>query len=205
MSKKTLKISAKNNISCKKTSEIIKNGGIAIVPTETVYGFAVDAFNIEAQKTVYRIKGRNYKNPLILMISDIKNLMILVKISKKALEIVRRFWPGQLTLIFPTTDMGKILSGGRKDLGVRIPNNEFMLELLKEIDGPIFTTSVNISTEKSSKNIDEVLDFDGIVDIIIDGGRCEFSSESTIIDMVQFPYVVIRDGCLDANKLLKYI
>jgi L-threonylcarbamoyladenylate synthase len=139
------------------------------------------------------------------MARDIKSLMILVEISEKAIEIAKRFWPGQLTLIFPTTDTGKILSGGRKDLGVRIPNNEFMLKLLKEIDSPIFTTSVNMSTEKSSKNINEVLDFDGIVDIIIDGGRCKFSSESTVIDMVQFPYVVIRNGCLDANKLLKYI
>jgi L-threonylcarbamoyladenylate synthase len=205
MNKKSLIMSVKSNSSHKKASEIIKNGGIAIVPTETVYGFAVNAFNIEAQKIIYKIKGRNYKKPLVLMARNIKDLEILVKISKKALEITRRFWPGQLTLIFPTTDLGKILSGGRKDLGVRIPNNKFMLKLLEEIGGPIFTTSVNLSAKKSAKDINEVLDFYGVADIIIDGGKCKFSFESTVIDMIQFPYVIIRNGCLDTNKLLKYI
>jgi L-threonylcarbamoyladenylate synthase len=201
----TLKISAKDKTAHKKTAKIIKNGGIAVVPTETVYGFAVDAFNIEAQKTIYKIKGRNHKKPFIIMSSDIESVKTFVEIPKKALGIAKRFWPGQLTLIFPTTDTGKILSGGRKDLGVRIPNNEFMLKLLKEIGKPLFTTSVNRSNKKSAKNVNETLEFDGIVDVIVDGGQCEFSFESTVVDMVKFPYTIIRKGCLDTNKILKYI
>jgi L-threonylcarbamoyladenylate synthase len=191
--------------SYKKTAEIIKNGGVAIVPTETVYGFAVDAFNINAQKKIYKIKGRSFKKPLILMVPDIKSARVLVDIPQKAYEIAKRFWPGQLTLIFPTTETGKMLSGGRKDLGVRIPDSEFILKLLREIKKPIFTTSVNISNQESAKKVEDVLEFDGIADIIIDGGQCKFSFESTVIDMVQFPYVILREGCLDSNELLKYI
>jgi L-threonylcarbamoyladenylate synthase len=198
-------IFANKTDSPKKTSEIIKNGGVAIVPTETVYGFAVDAFNIDAQKKVYNIKGRNPKKPLILMTPDIESVRLLVDIPKKALEIAKKFWPGQLTIVFPTTEVGKMVSAGRKDLGVRIPCNEFMLKLLKAIKRPIFTTSVNISNRKSAKNSKDVLEFDGIVDVIVDSGQCKFSFESTVVDMVQFPYVILRKGCLDASELLKYI
>ncbi|MDR3274693.1 MAG: threonylcarbamoyl-AMP synthase [Endomicrobium sp.] len=201
----TLKISSNAKTAHKKTAEIIKNGGIAIVPTETVYGFAVNIFNIKAQKAVYNIKGRNYNKPLIVMAPDIRSLKTVVEIPEKALEIAKKFWPGQLTLIFPLTEIGQILSGGRKNLGVRIPDSKFMLKLLKELDTPIFTTSVNISNKSSAKNINETLRFDGFVDIIVDGGRCKFSFESTVIDMVKFPYVIIRKGCLDINEILKYI
>jgi L-threonylcarbamoyladenylate synthase len=201
----TLKIFARDADSHKKTAEIIKNGGLAIVPTETVYGFAVDAFNIAAQKKVYNIKGRNQKKPLTLMTSDIESVRVFVKIPQKAYKIAKKFWPGQLTLIFPTTETGKIVSGGREDLGVRIPDSKFMLRLLKDIKRPIFTTSVNISNKNSAKNSKDTLKFDGKVDVIVDDGKCKFSFESTVIDMVQFPYVILRKGCLDAKELLKYI
>jgi L-threonylcarbamoyladenylate synthase len=201
----TLRISSRDKMSYKKVAEVIKNGGIAIVPTDTVYGFAVDAFNIEAQKEVYKIKGRSHKKPFILMAPDIESIRMLVKIPEKVLKIAKKFWPGQLTLIFSTTEMGKILSGGRKDLGVRIPDSEFMLKLLKETGSPVFTTSVNMSNKKSAKNINETLRFDGMVDIAVDGGQCKFSFESTVIDVVKFPYMVVRIGCLDTDKILKCI
>jgi L-threonylcarbamoyladenylate synthase len=201
----TLKMSGRDEKVYEKTAEIIKNGGIAIVPTETVYGFAVDSFNVNAQRKLYEIKNRSFRKPLILMAQDINNVKLFVKVSKKALKIAKRFWPGQLTLVFPTTELGKIVSGGRNDLGVRIPNNKFVLNLLRKIGRPIFTTSVNVSNNKSAKNINEALSFDGIADIIIDGGQCKFSFESTVIDVVQFPYIIIRKGCLNANELLKYI
>ncbi|MDR1926769.1 MAG: threonylcarbamoyl-AMP synthase [Endomicrobium sp.] len=205
MCRRTLKILEQDSNSYKKTAEIIKSGGIAIVPTETVYGFAVNAFNIESQKMLYKIKDRNLERPFILMTNNIENAKLLVEIPKRALAVAEKFWPGQLTLIFSTTKIGKIVSGGRKDLGVRIPDNRFMLNLLNEIGVPIFTTSVNLSNKKSAKNISEALEFDGIVDIIVDGGQCMFSFESTVVDMVQFPYVIIRKGCLDIRKLSKYI
>ncbi|MDR1259871.1 MAG: threonylcarbamoyl-AMP synthase [Endomicrobium sp.] len=201
----TLKILSKSKIAHKKTAIIIKNGGIAIIPTETVYGFAVNAFDIEAIKKVYDIKNRNCNKPLIVMASNIESLKTIVRIPHGALKIIQKFWPGQLTLIFPTTEIGQILSGGKKSLGVRIPNNKFVLKLLKELNIPIFTTSVNISNNISAKNLKETSRFNNIVDVMVDGGQCKFSFESTIIDMVKFPYVIVRKGCLDINKILKYI
>ncbi|MDR1418046.1 MAG: threonylcarbamoyl-AMP synthase [Endomicrobium sp.] len=202
---KTLKILSKDKNAHLITSQVIKNGGVAIVPTETVYGFAVDAFNLEAQRKVYKIKGRNQKKPLILMTKNLESVMSIVDIPSKALIIARRFWPGQLTIIFLTTELGKLISGGRPNLGIRIPDSKFMLKMLEALNSPIFTTSVNVSNKKSAKNVKETLIFDNEVDIIVNGGKCEYSFESTVIDMVQFPYLVIRKGCLDTDKILKYI
>ncbi|MDR2191782.1 MAG: threonylcarbamoyl-AMP synthase [Endomicrobium sp.] len=201
----TLKLSYKEKDAHLKTAEILKNGGIAVVPTETVYGFAVDAFNVSAQKRVYKLKGRNQKKPLIVMAADIESVKTLVEIPQKALKIAKKFWPGQLTLIFQTTELGKIISGGRNDLGVRIPNSDFMLKLLKEIRTPLFTTSVNSSGKKSAKTYKDALAFDGVADVVIDGGKCKFSFESTVVDMVKFPYLIIRKGCLDTDEILKML
>lgn len=203
--KKALIVKELEKNSHKKTAQIINAGGVAIVPTETVYGFAVDAFNTEAQKRIYKIKGRSLKKPLIIMTPDIATAKILVDIPQKALKIAKKFWPGQLTLILPTTELGKILSGGRDNLGVRIPDNKFMLKLLKEIKKPLFTTSVNISNEKSAKNVKDVLKFESLVDVIVAGEKSKFGFESTVIDMVKFPYIIIRKGCLDTNEILKQI
>lgn len=203
--KKALKLAQSEKDSHIKSADIIKKGGVAIVPTETVYGFAINAFDLEAQKKVYAIKGRNYKKPLVIMTPDIDSVRILVDIPEKALKIAKTFWPGQLTLIFPTTETGKMVSGGRDNLGVRIPDNEFMLKLLKEIKTPIFTTSVNISGKKSAKRFEEVLPFENVADVLVDGGDCRFSFESTVIDMVKFPYIIIRKGCLDTNEILKFL
>jgi L-threonylcarbamoyladenylate synthase len=203
--KKTIKLLASDKDSYKKTAEFLRNGGIAVVPTETVYGFAASAFNISARNLIYKIKGRNYKKPLILMTYALETAKIFVDIPPKALKVTEKFWPGQLTLIFPTTELGKILSGGRDNLGVRIPNNKFMLNLLKEANVPVWTTSANKSRAKSAKTTKDIETFNGIVDVIIDGGKCEFSFESTVIDMVRFPYTIIRNGCLNAKEILKIL
>lgn len=205
MKKHTLKISRNDKNAHIKAARTVKNGGVAVVPTETVYGFAADAFNIEARRKIYEIKGRSFKKPLILMTPDIESARILLEIPKKALKIAQKFWPGQLTLVLPTTPIGKLLSGGRDNLGLRIPDDEFMLKFLKEAATPLMTTSVNVSNKKSAKTYEETLLFDGIADIIVDGGKCRFSFESNVIDMIKFPYVIIRKGCLDTDEILKYL
>jgi L-threonylcarbamoyladenylate synthase len=194
-----------NSLIHKKVANVLIRGGVVIVPTETVYGFAVNAFDLNAQKKVYILKKRNPNKQLILMSYNISILSIFVDFSNVGIKLAEKFWPGQLTLIAPTTNIGKILSGGKNSIGVRIPNNQFMLKLLKELQMPIFTTSVNLSKKSSAKNIIETLYFEKEVDIIVDGGQCEFSFESTIIDIVHFPYVVIREGCLNIKDILKNI
>ena len=186
--------------------EILQQKGIAVLPTDTVYGVMTSIFNQEGQKTIYKLKSRNDRKPLILLSHNTELIKQFVIFPKKIEEIIKDFWPGQLTLILPTTEIGKILTGGRDNLGVRIPNCKILLDIMKLHNLPLMSTSANISGKESAKDAKLALKyFNNKVNIIVDDGKCKFSFESTVIDMVKFPYVVIRKGCLDCNKLLKYI
>ena len=188
------------------TNDILKNKGIVVLPTDTVYGIMTSVFNFEGQKQIYKLKNRAEKKPLILMSDNIKTLKRFVTFPKGIDKIVMEFWPGQLTLILPTTELGKMLTGGRDNLGVRIPDCKILLDVMAKYDTPLMTTSANVSGKSSAKTAKTAIEyFDSKIDLIVDGGKCEFSFESTVIDMVKFPYVVIRKGCLDCKKLLEYI
>lgn len=188
------------------TNDILKNKGIVVLPTDTVYGLMTSVFNFDGQKQIYKLKGRNLKKPLILMSNNIETLKRFVNFPKGIEKIVMEFWPGQLTLILPTTELGKLLTGGRDNLGVRIPNCKLLLDIMAKYDIPLMTTSANISGKESAKTATTATEyFDSKIDLIVDSGKSEFSFESTVIDMVKFPYVVIRKGCLDCKKLLNYI
>ena len=188
------------------TNEILKNKGIVVLPTDTVYGIMTSVFNFEGQKQIYKLKNREIKKPLILMSNSIKTLKRFVVFPKGIEKIVMDFWPGQLTLILPTTELGKLLTGGKNNLGVRIPNCKILLDIMAKYDIPLMTTSANISGKESAKTAKVAKEyFNNKIDLIVDDGKCKFSFESTVIDMVKFPYVVIRKGCLDCKKLLEYI
>lgn len=187
-------------------AEILKDNGIAVLPTDTVYGIMTGVFNLKGQKQIYRLKKRSDRKPLILLADNIGVLKQFVVFPEKTAKIVKDFWPGPLTLILPTTQLGKMLTGGRNDLGVRIPNCAILLEIISRYGMPIMSTSANVSGKKSAVDASGAKDFfSGKVDVIVDSGKCEFSFESTVIDMVQFPYVVIRKGSLDCKKLLVYV
>lgn len=188
------------------TNDILKNKGIVVLPTDTVYGIMTSVFNFDGQKQIYKLKNRAQKKPLILMSDKIETLKKFVIFPKDIDKIVMEFWPGQLTLILPTTELGKMSIGGRDNLGVRIPNCKILLDIMAKYDVPLMTTSANISGKDSAKTAQTAIEyFNNKIDLIVDDGKCEFSFESTVIDMVKFPYVVIRKGCLDCHKLLKYI
>ncbi|MDD5021400.1 MAG: L-threonylcarbamoyladenylate synthase [Endomicrobiaceae bacterium] len=185
---------------------ILQQKGIVVLPTDTVYGVMTSIFNQEGQKTIYKLKNRNDRKPLILLSHNVDLIKQFVVFPKKIEEIIKDFWPGQLTLILSTTEIGKILTGGRDNLGVRIPNCKILLDIMKLHNLPLMSTSANISGKESAKDAKSALKyFNNKVNMIVDDGKCKFSFESTVIDMVKFPYVVIRKGCLDCNKLLKYI
>ncbi|MEA5000563.1 MAG: L-threonylcarbamoyladenylate synthase [Endomicrobiaceae bacterium] len=190
----------------KETISILESGGILVLPTDTVYGIMTSVFNRSGQKHIYKLKNRNDRKPLIMLSDKITTLEQFVIFPKKISKIVKDFWPGQLTLILPTTELGKLLTGGRDNLGVRIPNCKILLDIMSEYKVPLMSTSANVSGKKSAVSADIAAEyFNKKIDAIIDDGICKFSFESTVIDMVKFPYVVIRKGCLDCNKLLEYI
>lgn len=184
----------------------VTRGGVVVIPTDTVYGLAASAFDRDAQKRVYRLKGRAFRKPLIIMPPDVQAVETLCVVSADARRLMKKFWPGPLTLVLPTTPLGRMVMGGRADAGVRIPRHPVVLRLLKQCGVPLVTTSANASgrpaavTAKDARNY-----FDDKTEVVIDGGPCAGAAPSTVLDLTHFPYTVVREGCLPSKTLLKYL
>ncbi len=195
----------KNTI--KRIANELMAGKIAVFPTDTIYGLGTNAFKYESVKRIYKLKGRDYRKPLPVLVENILQVKKLVKNFDKHVEsLARQYWPGALTLVFETSELGNILMGGKKSIAVRIPNNENVLSIIREMKCPLVGTSANISGTKGSrnvKNIDKKLLKN--VDIVIDGGEIESKSVSTVLDISRFHYVVLREGAISRQELKRFL
>ena len=182
--------------------QILKQGGVIVFPTDTVYGLGADAFNSNAVKRIYDIKKRPKHLPLPLLIGDIKQLDILAEpLPEIALFLARRFWPGGLTLVVPKL---KRLPGylGKTSVAVRIPAHPVCLALIQAINNPTIGTSANISGRPSVLTAGEVRrQLGNEVDLIIDGGRCPGGGESTVVDVTGGEVVILRQGIIPEDEI----
>ena len=189
-----------------KAARVLRGGGVVVIPTDTVYGLAANAFDRAAQQRIYRLKGRSFRKPLIIMPPDIEATRVIAEVSRDAEKLINHFWPGPLTLVLPATPLGRLVMGGRKDLGLRIPDDPFVRALIDVCGFPIATTSANPSSGKSAVNAAMARQyFEDKVDMILDAGPAHAGRPSTVVDMLRFPYVVIREGCLKSKQLLEYL
>lgn len=187
-----------NQLLIKKAAAIVKKGGIVIFPTDTVYGIGCRADNLKSIKGIYRIKKRDNSKPLPVLIAAQRQLQDLkVIITRETKKLIDKFWPGPLTLVL-VTDYGKTL-------GVRMPQHKAALALLEKT-GPMATTSVNISGHKSAKAVKDIpLSIVQAVDLILDSGDCPLSLESTVVDMTGQDMKILREGCINRQKIAKAV
>lgn len=188
----------------KKGAEIIKDGGLVVFPTETVYGLGADAMNESAVSEIFKVKGRPQDNPLIVHISDIEQInMIAVDISEQARKVVEAYMPGPITVILKKGDcVPSVVTAGGKTVGVRLPNNELARAFIRECGTPIAAPSANTSTKISPTKAEHVYeDLKGKIPLIIDGGDCEVGIESTIIDLSVDTPTILRPGAITASML----
>jgi L-threonylcarbamoyladenylate synthase len=183
----------------KRAAQIIINGGLVAFPTETVYGLGADYSNKNAVKSLCEVKNRPKNKPFTVHIADLKMLdKLSCKISDPARRLIDRFWPGPLTLILNTKSGGKI--------GVRMPANKTALDFILACKTPIAAPSANISGNKPPGTADEVLvDLDGKIEAILDGGKTEVGVESTVIDMTIFPYKILRTGAISEKEIAEVL
>lgn len=187
-----------------KAGEIIKEGGLVGFPTETVYGLGADALNEQAAAKIYAAKGRPSDNPLIVHIADLSMLEPLVKkIPKKAEILMKKFWPGPMTLIFEKSDIvPKGTTGGLDTVAVRMPDNEIARALIKASGTSIAAPSGNLSGKPSPTIAEHMIDdMDGRIDMIIDGGMVGMGLESTIVDVTCEPPMILRPGFITKEML----
>lgn len=188
----------------KLVAEVLKSGGVAVIPTDTVYGLAAGVFEARAQKKIFALKSRSYHKPLILMPRDAASFRCIAEMPERAGKLAAKYWPGPLTLVLPVTELGKLVSGGRADIGVRIPDSKLVLALVKLCGFPLMTTSANPSHKPSAKTGEQAEKyFKGKVDVIINAGPCGLGKESSVVGATHFHCNVIREGCISSKELEK--
>ena len=186
-------------------------GNLVAFPTETVYGLGADASNQQAVARIYEVKGRPTGHPLIVHTSTINNLDKWAKdIPEYAVKLARNFWPGPMTLILPRTDLAKdFITGGQKNVGIRVPAHTVALSLLKEfeIQGGIGVAapSANRFGKVSPTCADDVKaelsDYLKSDDLVLDGGLSLIGVESTIIDCTQPVPTILRPGGITTEMI----
>ena len=184
--------------------QIIRNGGLVLFPTETVYGLGANGLDAEAVKKIYVAKGRRSDNPLILHISDIEMLGKIAKdISDIEFKLMNAFWPGPFTIILNKTDLvPSVVAGGLDTVGVRMPSNEIARNLIKFADVPIAAPSANISGRPSGTNVKDIYqELGDRVDYIIDGGDCNIGVESTVVRVIDGVPHILRPGKITAEEI----
>ena len=188
----------------KALADILRQGGLVAVPTETVYGLAGNALDEDAVRRIYAVKGRPEVKPLSVMVPDESAFARwCVAVPRAAHSLAARFWPGPLTIVLRAGDaVPEITRAGGRTLGLRCPDHPLTLALLRETGLPLAAPSANPSGAPSPKTADEVLAwFDGQIDAVLDGGRCGIGRESTIIDLSAPPYRILRRGALAEGEI----
>jgi L-threonylcarbamoyladenylate synthase len=184
--------------------EILKGGGIVVFPTDTVYGLGGDVFNIAAIERIYRVKQRSRNLPLPVLLADSTQLAdVVASVPEIARYLMRRFWPGGLTLVLPKKDtLPDIITAGSNKIAVRIPDHVVPLTLIRGLGVPIIGTSANISDKPSPVTAEEVEQQLGSqVDLIIDMGRCPGGLESTVVDVTGEIPVILRRGVISEEEI----
>lgn len=188
----------------KYAAHIIEKGGIVAFPTETVYGLGANALNEAAVEKIFNAKGRPSDNPLIVHVADKGAVEKLVlKVPDKAVKLMDAFWPGPLTLVMDKQSIiPEIITAGLDTVAVRVPSHPIALALIRAAKLPIAAPSANVSGKPSPTDSKHVInDLNGKVDIIIDGGFSNIGVESTVVDMVVEPPMLLRPGGITLEQL----
>jgi L-threonylcarbamoyladenylate synthase len=187
----------------KNACEVITQGGIAIFPTDTVYGIGCNPYNKESVKKIYEIKSREASKPFPVLVYSKEIAEKIAYFDEFTKKIVEKFWPGPLTLILKVTDkdLKESLNLNEK-IAIRVPDHKCTLNLLKKCNF-LVGTSANISGQSSFTNPDECFKNIQNYDIFVDGGTITSKTESTIIEIENEKINIIRDGSLSKEEIMQ--
>ena len=189
--------------------EILSNGGLVAMPTETVYGLAADASNPDAVVRLYEAKGRPRFNPLIAHVSGLEMASREASFSDLAERLVQKFWPGPLTLVLPVspeTTVCDLARSGLQTVGLRCPAHPAAQAMIAEFGRPVVAPSANRSGHVSPTRAEHVAaDLSDRIDLILDGGPCDVGIESTILAVDGDTATLLRSGAVPSDALEAFI
>lgn len=187
---------------------ILKEGGVIVFPTETVYGLGANGLNSLAVSKIFEIKKRPYFDPIILHIADKNSIQNLWRrFDKRTEKLIEKFWPGPLTIINEKAEIVPyIVTAGLETVAIRMPSHPVALEIIKMAGFPLAAPSANIFGRLSPTEPQHVVEQLGDkIEIIIDGGKCSIGIESTVIDLTTEKNIVLRPGGLPIEEIEKVI
>lgn len=185
-------------------AEIIKNGGIVVFPTETVYGIGTNGLDKDAVERLYNIKERPLNKPISLLVSDFKMIEKVVKdISELEYKIMKKFFPGPLTIILNKKDIvPDIVTSGGSTVGIRMPEEKNTIKLIEYAGVPIAAPSANISGKPSGIDVQDIIkEFGDKVDYYIDGGKSKIGISSTIVKAENNTIKILREGSISKKEI----
>ena len=179
--------------------KIISAGGVIAFRTDTFYGLGVDPLNAAAVARIRDLKGREENKPILLLLADVSVVdRFIVDRSADFDRIAKRFWPGPLTIVgSAVADLPFEITAGTGTVGVRVPADASVRELVRECGGALTATSANPSGHSPARTADEVRDYFGSrIDLVVDGGEVTVTEPSTVVDATTSPPRVIREGAI---------
>lgn len=180
-----------------KVISVLRDGGLVIYPTDTVYAIGCDALNVRAVEKICQIKGVNpQKSGLSIICYDLSNLSAYAKVSNSAFKLMKKNLPGPFTFILPTSSELPKIYKNRREVGIRVSDNNIIRQLVKELGNPILTMSIHDEDEYIEYSTDPELiaeKYEDVVDVVIDGGMGG-TEASTVIDCTSDEFVIVRQG-----------
>ena len=204
----TLYLSAEDPKTPAIAANIIMQGGLVAIPTETVYGLGANGLDEAAVAKIFEAKGRPQDNPLILHISGPEQIELFCHhIPQAAYDLAEKFWPGPLTMVLPArSNVPRRTTGGLDTVAVRCPDSDVTREIIRLSGVPVAAPSANISGKPSTTTAEHVRhDHDGKIDAIVDGGPCRVGVESTIVDLTERRPRLLRPGGISPEQLVEVL
>ena len=184
---------------------VVKNGGVVAFPTRCLYGLGADAFNPKAVDRIFKIKQRLPAKPILLLIDDLARLEPLVTtITGVAEEIIKRFWPGRVTLVFESSGrVPDFLMAGTGKIGIRLAGHPAAAALAAAVQGPVTGTSANLSGQPGCHRIEDLPPAVAEqLDLILDAGLLQGGQGSTVVDVSGDTPKVLREGVVSKREIM---
>jgi L-threonylcarbamoyladenylate synthase len=188
-----------------RAAELLRAGEVVALPTETVYGLAANAWNADAVKRIFEVKGRPANNPIIVHVANLEMARRCVTgWPPVAARLCKAFWPGPLTMVLPRSkEIPDAVTAGGNTVGIRWPSHPFIQAVIRACEFPLAAPSANRSNQISPTNAGHVRkDLGGRIPLIVDGGQSQVGIESTVIDIASTPARLLRPGMIHAESLL---
>jgi tRNA threonylcarbamoyl adenosine modification protein (Sua5/YciO/YrdC/YwlC family) len=180
--------------------ECLSKGGVIIYPTDTTYGMGCDIYNKKGIEKIYQLKQRDKRKPFSFICPDLATIAAYANVSNNAFKIMKRHLPGPYTFVLEATrEVPDLLVTKQRTVGVRMPDNNIALEIVRQLGHPLVTTSANITQQQTYEDPSLIEEqFGSQLDLVVDGGKLS-GDPSSVISLINEKIEVLRHGCGDIS------